>query len=292
MILSKQIKENNKLPHFIRFAEAFRREESYSKIFPHIGLKNFSTKVSDIRSNFLYALKSSRCGVKIDLQDADLKQRSKIIQGLYSAIGTPIFLAGVFCDFVDLRRFKSKKENAALRVVFSGDGNQSAWDIATMSMRGIESCQSWSSRRAHHLVGSIVDPCCAIMYLEDESTSSSYGSKMLYRVIVRYVVHEEFGPHLFMEQLYPCEEDEATGKAINVMFALLLYKYSRMPVIYHGFGLGTESIYKGLFIPESKAVNNNLHSASYRDSNIQYKSVGSLINKFPSLASIKEKFFS
>jgi len=60
------------------------------------------------------------------------------------------------------------------------------WDIATMSMRGISSCQSWTGSYRHRLIGSIIDPCCAILYLTN-GTKTKYGEKMVARKIVRLV---------------------------------------------------------------------------------------------------------
>src|ERR1700691_2673713 len=88
---------------------------------------------------------------------------------------------------------RPNKRASKLSVVFSSD----PWDMTTMSMRGIESCQSWGRfgdyndydnympQNAHcrKLTGSIIDPCCAIIYITDH-TPTQYGSKMLARAVV------------------------------------------------------------------------------------------------------------
>ena len=50
-------------------------------------------------------------------------------------------------------------------VVFSSDGLDGLWDITTMSMRGIKSCQSWtsSSKYKTNIIGSIVDPFVGVI---------------------------------------------------------------------------------------------------------------------------------
>lgn len=69
-----------------------------------------------------------------------------------------------------------------LKIVFSTH----PWDIATMSMRGISSCQSWTHQYSSHLIGSILDPYCGIIYITNGG-NTKYGSKMLVRSIVRVV---------------------------------------------------------------------------------------------------------
>lgn len=90
-----------------------------------------------------------------------------------------------------------------IRVVFSSKGNQAQWDIATMSMRGVSSCQRWAHSAAKHLVGSIVDPNAAIMYLTDGNTTK-YGSKMLRRAVVRIVKDNKTKETVILiERIYP-----------------------------------------------------------------------------------------
>ena len=289
MIQSEQILTDSKFPDFIKLSSAFKNGKSYPKIFPSLGLSNFKCNLNDVRMNVLFALRSGVTGVKIDTQDLDC---SVIKKGLFKVLGLPIFIGDMMVSLLEANKLKKRFEDKKLRVVFSSEGHEGAWDIATMSMRGIESCQSWHCRRAHHLIGSITDPCCAVMYLEDEEDSLGYGSRMLYRTVVRYVIHEEFGPYLFMEQVYPYEEDEAIVNGINTIFALELYKRSKMTVLYKGFALGSSNLKLSLMIPESEAVRANTYSASYRDSNIPYKSLSYVADKFPKLASLKEKFFN
>jgi hypothetical protein len=76
-------------------------------------------------------------------------------------------------------------DKKSLKLVFSSDGPQGMWDIATMSQgRGIMSCMNWSSDRATSLLGSMVDPFAGIIYITDGSKTKN-GYKMLYRSVVR-----------------------------------------------------------------------------------------------------------
>lgn len=77
------------------------------------------------------------------------------------------------------------------RIVFSTD----PWDIATMSMRGIKSCMEWSHKYSTGLVGSMLCPYTAVIYLTDGmevrtlSHNKTYGkaTRMLARSVVRIV---------------------------------------------------------------------------------------------------------
>lgn len=93
------------------------------------------------------------------------------------------------------------KECKKLQIVFSSDGIDGAWDIATMSMRGIKSCMRWEARQSKALVGSITDPCCGIIYLTNGS-KTQHGSKMLFRALVRVVVDYDKNPALVVDRLY------------------------------------------------------------------------------------------
>lgn len=89
-----------------------------------------------------------------------------------------------------------------LHIVFSSDNLQGIWDIATMSMRGIQSCMRWESRTKNSLIGSIVDPGCGIIYLTN-NTKTKYGSKMLFRALVRLGINTKSNtPVIILDRLY------------------------------------------------------------------------------------------
>lgn len=112
-----------------------------------------------------------------------LKQNPKI-QKIFPLIGLKNqFLSSKFLQYLSNKEQKRFFAAKNYQIVFSSD----PWDIATMSMRGVRSCQRWDSSHSCHLIGSILDPCCAVIYLTD-GTKTPKGSKMLVRSIVRFVL--------------------------------------------------------------------------------------------------------
>lgn len=87
-------------------------------------------------------------------------------------------------------------------IAFSSDMITGLWDLATMAMRGTSSCQHWNNRHSNHLIGSMVDPFCGIMYLTD-GTINEYGLMMHRRCLVRMIVNYNTGArHFMLERLY------------------------------------------------------------------------------------------
>jgi hypothetical protein len=107
-----------------------------------------------------------------------------------------------------------KKRDGNYKIVFSSD----PWDILTMSMRGIESCMRWDSSHAKCLVGSVLDPYAAVMYITD-GKKTPYGPNMLYRSVVRLVksdkrlraVPNKDKFSLFVETAYSHDQDVETA---------------------------------------------------------------------------------
>lgn len=91
------------------------------------------------------------------------------------------------------------------KVAFSSDGVDGAWDIGTMSMRGVSSCQSWDHGEYKHCtIGSVIDPFVGIIYLTTGGKFNEYGTKMARRCIVRFVVDGKNNkPYLLMDRMYP-----------------------------------------------------------------------------------------
>jgi hypothetical protein len=156
---------------------------------------------------------------------------------------------------------------------------QGAWDMATMSMRGISSCQSWSGCYKRNLVGSIVDPCAGIIYLTN-GTQGEKGSRMIYRAVVRYVVHKEtHKPALMLERIYSAN---SINNEITALFSAFLIKKTKgkLPIITSG---------NKHVIPNSKIVSTlpscgsyndaKYYCKSYRDSGIAYAKTNSLYLK-------------
>lgn len=170
------------------------------------------------------------------------------------------------------------------RIVFSAAGNKGLWDIATMSMRGVRSCQRWGNWHAHALVGSMMDPYCGIIYITN-GNEFKFGEKMLQRALVRFVVHRRTGqPALMIERIYPRSEGEVyrrgpdgywryitdpkekrNKEALNFFIDFLKKKTNnKISIITHN---GT-----GYSIPMSNSVSRLTDdNHSYRDSGIGYR---------------------
>src|SRR5271166_5978434 len=91
------------------------------------------------------------------------------------------------------------------KVVFSSEGAEGAWDIATMSQRGVKSCQSWEGGAYKYgVIGSMADPFVGIIYLTTGEKFNEFGSKMINRCIVRFVVDGiEKKPYIVLDNMYP-----------------------------------------------------------------------------------------
>lgn len=169
------------------------------------------------------------------------------------------------------------KRNKDIKVVFSSN----SFDIATISMRGIKSCQSWNSSIATSLVGSIVDPYAAVIYITDGS-NLKYGKKMLARAIVRLVV-DGSAKKLFLERVYPYKIPKYKTDIVENIFIDYLKKHtnSKIPIVsYDGSSNHsnllipiTEPIEKMYSMYYNKEIYNIDDILSYRDSNIHYQTV-------------------
>jgi hypothetical protein len=101
--------------------------------------------------------------------------------------------------------------NNKFKIVFSSDGTDGAWDIATMSCRGIRSCQSWQGGEYKHCtIGSVIDPFVGIIYMTSGGKYNQFGTKMMKRAIVRFAVDDRKStPFLLIDRMYP-SYDKAT----------------------------------------------------------------------------------
>jgi hypothetical protein len=194
-----------------------------------------------------------------------LKTNPKI-QKIFPLIGLPK---------METKMIKGKK------VVFSSD----PWDIATMSMRGVNSCQKWVMRDSYwyrydivhckRLIGSIIDPCCAIIYVSD-GTKTEYGEKMLSRMVVRFIINRETGKGtLFADTLYGIQENNK-----SIFNFLSTHRGSHHldfnPGGRHEFGIS--ELTKKYFIPANATLNKvSPPYRSYRDVKIPYSPVGKVI---------------
>lgn len=164
---------------------------------------------------------------------------------------------------------------SGLSLVFSSD----PWDIATMSMRGIYSCQRWSGKEQHkvRLVGSIIDPCCAVIYLTDGS-KNRYGEKMLLRSVVRLVVYRN-KIYLFRDRPYYSGDFDFTTRfnyvatyeiLPSLLSALIKYLKLNIQILDPNTPISRQTWSCGS-IPYAKILNQLPDShLSYRDSKLDY----------------------
>lgn len=105
-------------------------------------------------------------------------------------------------EFKDFSRVNVPNKKYMLS--FSSSGEEGAWDIGTISMRGVTSCQSWNAPQSRGLIGSIASKFVGVMYLASEQEIPGYGSKMLNRCMVRFAIHKTTKkPALILDRMYP-----------------------------------------------------------------------------------------
>lgn len=304
MIYSIDVKNNNKLTRTIRNHFIFDKKKSFDKIFPYIGLSNATHNLSDIKGFINFCLKSTHVisnfyiNTHCDTSDASFK--NCLTSWLSYIIVNPLIFAELVIDYrYYFKLIKKSNDYDNCKLVFSSDEKQGVWDIATMSMRGIKSCQSWGTSRAEQLVGSIIDPCCGIIYLTNNN-KSDHGSKMIYRSVVRYIFNKNIGPCLLLEKIYGTSSFDEE-RAVNILFANYLYQKTKLPIISTTFeSISDLNNYSYFSIPYSSVLDENGDGDieessyfSYRDSGIYYEKLSAEdCSKFPSLKLFKEKFFS
>lgn len=170
--------------------------------------------------------------------------------------------------------------NHKFKIVFAADGSEGAWDIATMSMRGISSCQTWGGGYSHCLIGSVSDPFVGIIYLTSDGKFNEYGSKMMRRCVVRFVIDSNTRkPFLLLDQMYPA----CDNKTLKGFMDFLKEKTNNKFEVKYAPKL-KESIQKSVYIPLTtfrdklrkynptggKTANGGVESiASYQDYHIQ-----------------------
>ena len=111
------------------------------------------------------------------------------------------------------------------RIVFSSTDPEGLWDIATMSMRGIASCQSWDSDYPKCLIGSILDPFVGIIYLTS-GAKQEHGTKMVRRCMVRFAINEKtMKPVIVLDRMYPSLDKSVRNAFITCIKKRLIDKY-------------------------------------------------------------------
>ena len=177
------------------------------------------------------------------------------------------------------------------KIVFTSDGLTGLWDLATMSMRGATSCMHWSNHHHSHLVGSIVDPCCGIVYITDGSITER-GLAIKERSLVRLLINEDKIFICTAESTYKDtgNKDPYNYKDRNVDYHItekvivnFLKTKSTIPVLSYS-ELYKKSLWYGTCVPKARILSSlSGRDLSLIDGSIPYtgtytKSVGDLIN--------------
>lgn len=166
---------------------------------------------------------------------------------------------------IGLKNCKEKFDGET--IVFSSEGNEGLWDKATMSMRGIDSCQAWNGSYKRRLVGTMLDPYAGIIYTSTgRNTKKGLGMKS--RAVVRFVISHDGKPAILLEHVYTryglraMDYGEARGRFERFIREKTGGKY---PVVYSG----------GYYaVPLTTAVSSiREDTRSYRDSGVPYKKI-------------------
>jgi hypothetical protein len=145
-----------------------------------------------------------------------------------------------FQEFKDFSRVNVP--NKKYDIVFSSYGEEGCWDIATMSMRGIISCQGWNAPQSRGLIGTISSKFVGVIYVASDQEIPGYGSKMLNRSVVRFAVNKiTKKPALIIDRMYPNENKETVAA-----FKKVLSEKSGLPTLYT---YGNEIEIKNYYIP-------------------------------------------
>lgn len=135
-------------------------------------------------------------------------------------------------DLETLDSFKVfSKENISCKdysIIFSSDKEAGAWDLLTMSMRGIRSCQRWDGEYRYCVIGSILSKFIGIVYITSGVNVEGYGSKMLKRCLVRYVIDANTSkPAILLDKMYPDFDEDVLSAFIQS-----LQSKTSIPVLY------------------------------------------------------------
>lgn len=132
------------------------------------------------------------------------------------------------------------------KLIFSSVGEEGAWDIATISMRGISSCQTWGTPQSRGLIGSISSRYVGVIYVTSGEKFNEYGSRMIRRTLVRFAINRKTKkPGLLLDRVYPADCPNA-----RKLFKEFLTKRTGLPVLFSGetgwgdYDLPTDSYWK------------------------------------------------
>ena len=196
-------------------------EDGQIRIYPDVLVKDLCILVGRSLNNKCIINNDGRITLNLT---KDIKQNNKIIfrkgESLFKVYNKILNMAPSYLPSIE-NIFGFKQFSQAnippvkSKIVFSSDGVDGLWDIATMSMRGITSCQSWGKEYSERLVGSMIDPFTGIIYLTSGS-KTDYGSKMNHRCIVRFVVNRrKRRPNILIEKMYPSHNEVVLDQFIS-----------------------------------------------------------------------------
>lgn len=243
--------------------------------------------MTQIKNQFSTITKRNRCIHRLDGKinlylHSDVSYDGKIIfkagQGIfrvYNKINEELAKAKFqqmvhLDDNVYFKLFSSSNVSAnKAKICFSSTGTDGLWDIATMSMRGIQSCQGWKGEYKEKLVGSLLDPFTGVIYLTSGASIPEYGSKMIRRCVVRFLINKPGGkkrskPIIGIERMYPDYNKEIYSQFIKFIAEKINNKYK---IILMDVNFATTKNY----VPLSESVSKLEHRfRSYTDSGVYY----------------------
>ena len=151
------------------------------------------------------------------------------------------------------------------KTVFSASGQEGVWDIATISMRGISSCQSWGTPQSRGLIGSISSKYVGVIYLTSGEPFNEYGSKMVRRAMVRFCVNKNTKkPALLVDKVYPGDD-----LAARTIFREFLKTKVDMPILFPG-----EPTWHEYYLPVDSYISSaplQANEYTYMDTKITWK---------------------
>ncbi len=222
-----------------------------------------------------------------DIAYADGKLFAKKGERLFKVYGKFATLIEGLFKLVKLEEMQSFKDystanfSGKMQVIFSAADKEGAWDILTMSMRGITSCQSWTGQYHKATIGSMLDPFTGIIYLTT-GASGEHGSKMLRRCVVRFVVNSETRqPAIYLEFMYPNYYEpalkvfrEVIATKISKKIPIIDWKDAGLHKYYVPYSESTKALLKHSIDPKCANTANKYNQMTilpYRDTYIEYK---------------------
>jgi hypothetical protein len=180
--------------------------------------------------------------------------------------------------------------NKKYTIAFSSSGEEGAWDIGTISMRGVTSCQSWNAPQSRGLIGSISSKFVGVVYLASEQEIPGYGSKMLNRSMVRFAIHKTSKkPCLVLDRMYPNQNNDTLAA-----FKKVLKEKSGLDVYctYENNGYGNPNLAQEYYIPDEPSRKYlKAGEFSYMDYQIPIQTHTPTIKKTPAnLTALTEDF--